>query len=100
MLWAAGIALLFVGNIDWGLMGTILIGSLPGVWIGERLSRIVPATALRPALGCVMLGSALGVASKAGADLAAWQIIGPPIAVGILAYGFHFGRERKVMVPA
>ena len=100
MLWAAGIALLFVGNIDWGLMGTILIGSLPGVWIGERLSRIVPATALRPALGCVMLGSALGVASKAGADLAAWQIIGPPIAVGILAYGFHFVRERKVMVPA
>src|SRR6059058_5313568 len=51
MLWAAGIALLFVGNIDWGLMGTILIGSLPGVWIGEHLSRRVPAAALRPALG-------------------------------------------------
>ena len=36
-----------------------------------------------------MLGSALGVASKAGADLSAWAIIGPPVAVGILAYGLQ-----------
>ena len=57
-------------------MGTILIGSLPGVLIGERLSRRVPAAALRPALGCVMLGSALGVMSKAGVDLSAWVILG------------------------
>ena len=40
MLWAAGIALLFVGNIDWGLMGTILIGSLAAdgflyLWVGD-----------------------------------------------------------------
>ena len=34
MLWAAGLTQLFVGNIDWALFGTILIGSLPGVWIG------------------------------------------------------------------
>jgi uncharacterized membrane protein YfcA len=98
MLWAAGIALLFVGNIDWALMGTILIGSLPGVWIGEHLSRRVPAAALRPALGCVMLGSALGVASKAGADLSAWVIIGPPVLVGIVAYGLQRVRIREVVV--
>jgi uncharacterized protein len=98
MLWAAGIALLFVGNIDWALMGTILIGSLPGVWIGEHLSRRVPAAALRPALGCVMLGSALGVASKAGADLSAWAIIGPPVLLGIVAYGLQRVRIREVVV--
>jgi uncharacterized protein len=98
MLWAAGIALLLVGNIDWGLMGTILIGSLPGVWIGEHLSRRIPAAGLRPALGCVMLGSALGVASKAGADLSAWAIIGPPVLVGIVAYGLQRVRIREVAV--
>jgi hypothetical protein len=98
MLWAAGTALLFVGNIDWALMGTILIGSLPGVWIGEHLSRRVPAAGLRPALGCVMLGSALGVASKAGADLSAWVIIGPPVLVGIVAYGLQRVRLREVVV--
>ena len=99
LLWAAGIAHLAVGNIDFGLMGTILIGSLPGVLIGERLSRRIPASALRPALGCVMLGSALGVFSKAGANLTAWEIIGPPVIVGVLAYRLQRVRVRGV-VPA
>jgi uncharacterized membrane protein YfcA len=100
VLWAAGITQLFVGNIDFALMGTILIGSLPGVWIGEHLSHRVPAAALRPALGCVMLGSALGVMSKAGADLTAWEIIGPPVLVGIAAYAFQRRRlQVAAMVP-
>jgi uncharacterized protein len=94
LLWAAGLAQLAVGNIDFGLMGTILVGSLPGVLIGERLSHRIPAAALRPALGCVMFGSALGVISKAGADLAAWQILGPPVLVGIGAYTFQRKRTR------
>jgi uncharacterized membrane protein YfcA len=97
LLWAAGLAQLAVGNIDFGLMGTILIGSLPGVLIGERLSHRIPAAALRPALGCVMLGSALGVISKAGADLAAWQILVPPVIVGFLAYGFQRVRVRGMV---
>jgi len=33
MLWAAGLAHLFVGNVDVALMLNILAGSLPGVWI-------------------------------------------------------------------
>jgi uncharacterized membrane protein YfcA len=97
LLWAAGLAQLAVGNIDFGLMGTILIGSLPGVLIGERLSRRIPAAALRPALGCVMLGSALGVMSKAGADLSAWVILAPPIAIGVFAYGLQRVRVRGVV---
>ena len=36
-------------------------------------SRRVPAAALRPALGCVLLGSALGVPQKAGVDLPPWR---------------------------
>jgi uncharacterized protein len=100
LLWAAGLAQLVVGNIDFALMGTILIGSLPGVLVGEHLSRRVPAAALRPALGCVMLGSALGVISKAGADMSAWAIIGPPVLVGLAAYTFQRRRtQATVMVP-
>ena len=86
LLWAAGIAHVVAGNVDYGLMANILVGSLPGVVIGERLARQVPAAGLRPALGCVMLGSALGVMSKAGLDLSPWAILGPPVAVGVLAY--------------
>jgi uncharacterized membrane protein YfcA len=43
LLWAAGLAHVSAGNVDYGLMGNILIGSIPGVILGERLARSVPA---------------------------------------------------------
>jgi uncharacterized membrane protein YfcA len=95
LLWAAGLAHIAGGNVDFGLMGNILLGSIPGVILGERLSRRVPAGGLRPALGCAMLASALGVASKAGLDLPAYAIIGPPLLVGALAYGLARTRARR-----
>ena len=100
LLWAAGLAHVVADNVDYGLMANILVGSLPGVVIGERLARRVPAAGLRPALGCVMLGSALGVASKAGLDLSAWAILGPPVVVGVLAYGLQRMRNADRTVPA
>jgi len=78
--------------IAFGLGVGVLVG-LTGIG-GGSLSHRIPATALRPALGCVMLGSALGVISKAGADLPAWEILGPPVLVGIGAYAFQRKRTR------
>ena len=95
LLWAAGLAHVVAGNVDYGLMGNILIGSIPGVLVGERLARSVPAAGLRPALGCTMLAAALGVASKAGLDLPALAIIGPPIVAGIVAYALDRSRRRR-----
>jgi uncharacterized membrane protein YfcA len=94
LLWAAGLAHVVAGNVDYGLMGNILIGSVPGVIVGEWLARSVPAGGLRPALGCAMLASALGVASKAGLDLPATAIIGPPVVAGIAAYALARARRR------
>ena len=94
LLWAAGIAHVIAGNVDYGLMGNILLGSVPGVVAGERLSRSVPAGGLRPALGCAMLASALGVASKAGLDLPAYAIVGPPLVALALAY--RLSRSRAL----
>src|SRR5918997_1884597 len=85
LLWAAGIAHVIAGNVDYGLMGNILLGSIPGVLVGERLARSVPAAGLRPALGCTMLAAALGVGSKAGLDLPAGAVIGPPPGAGGIA---------------
>ncbi|HKH16041.1 MAG TPA: hypothetical protein VKA57_00835, partial [Solirubrobacteraceae bacterium] len=83
------------GNVDYGLMGNILLGSVPGVVLGERLSRSVPAGGLRPALGAAMLASALGVASKAGLDLPAYAIVGPPLLALALAYALARGRTVR-----
>jgi uncharacterized protein len=95
LLWAAGLAHVIAGNVDYGLMGNILVGSIPGVIVGERLARSVPAAGLRPALGCTMLAAALGVASKAGLDLPAAAIIGPPLVAGAFAYALVRTRRRR-----
>jgi len=94
LLWTAGIAHWIGGNVDFGLMGTILLGSLPGVWIGTGLLGKVPVDGLRPTLGVVLLAAALGVLTKAGVDLPIAAIIGIPICVGIAAYVLHRARPR------
>ena len=96
LLWAAGLAHVIAGNVDYGLMANILLGSVVGVVIGERLARSVPAGGLRPALGCAMLASALGVASKAGLDLPAYAIVGPPLLALGLAYWLSRSRARRI----
>ena len=100
MLWAAGLAHWVSGNVDLALMGTILVGSLPGVWIGTALAGRVPVGFLRPALGCVLLGSALGVLSKAGMDVPAWALVGVPCAVGAVAWMVRRLQFRKAPVAA
>jgi uncharacterized membrane protein YfcA len=94
LLWAAGLAHFVSGNVDLLLMATILIGSLPGVWIGTQLMTHVPAGVLRPTLGCVLLASALGVVTKAGADLPPAVIVIVPVAVGIAAWLIQRARPR------
>jgi uncharacterized protein len=89
LLWTAGIAHWVGGNIDFGLMGNILLGSLPGVWIGASLITRVPADGLRPALGCVLMGSALGILTKAGLDIPTPAIVGIPAALGVVAYAVY-----------
>ena len=81
-------------------MGNILIGSIPGVLVGERLARVVPPAGLRPALGATMLAASLGVASKAGLDLPAYAILGPPIVVLAAAYFLTRSRNRRAELSA
>jgi uncharacterized protein len=100
LLWVAGLAHWFSGNVDFALMGNILIGSLPGVWIGTNLIGRVPVHALRPALGCVLLGSALGVLTKAGVEVPTSAIVGPPLLAGAAAYALHRMRTRTAVAPA
>jgi uncharacterized protein len=90
LLWAAAIAHIVSGNVDWALAGTILVGSLPGVWIGSHLITLVRVEALRMALGIVLLGSGLALLTKAGVDI-------PPAVlalVPVLLAAVLFGRAR------
>jgi uncharacterized protein len=66
LLWAAGIAHWVGGNVDFGLVGNILVGSIPGIWIGSHLTVKLPTGFLRTALGVVLVCSSLALFDKAG----------------------------------
>ena len=81
LLWAAAIAHILAGNVDFGLVAAILIGSIPGVWIGSHLSVKLPSGVLRTALGTVMIAAAVGLFEKAGINLPLAVLIAAPTAL-------------------
>ena len=55
MLLAAGvIGYLIAGTINWTLVMFLLIGSLPGVFLGSKLSKFIPDRYMRPILATVL----------------------------------------------
>jgi uncharacterized membrane protein YfcA len=94
LLWVAALAHLVSGNIDFGLAGTILLGSIPGVWIGANFSTMLPQEWLRVALGTVMLVSGMALVGKAGLEVPAAVLVGVPVAIGLLSAGVLRRRER------
>jgi len=44
-----------IGNIDFHLLGALLVGSIPGVWIGGRMSAVFPEKILQPVLATTLL---------------------------------------------
>lgn len=84
LLWAAAIAHLVAGNVDYALAGTILIGSVPGVWLGSHMSVRLPAGTLRTVLGVVLIGAAMGLGSKAGLPIPPVSIAAVPAIMAVI----------------
>ncbi|MFA9439788.1 sulfite exporter TauE/SafE family protein [Uliginosibacterium sp. sgz301328] len=51
----AGLGHWWLGSVDWMLLGSLLIGSLPGIWVGSQISTRLPERALRPLLACMLV---------------------------------------------
>jgi uncharacterized membrane protein YfcA len=68
LLWVAGLSHLAHGNVDLGAMGWLLVGSVPGVLLGSRLTVRLPDTTLRIALGSVLLLSGIKLVDPPGSD--------------------------------
>ncbi len=60
MLLASGaIAYIIAGTINWPIVGMLLIGSLPGVYLGSKSSKFIPERFMRPVLATVLAVSGL-----------------------------------------
>jgi Predicted permeases len=57
LTFAAAAAHVWAGNVDYSLVGSLLVGSIPGVLMGSRLATVMPQKALRPTLAVVLLMS-------------------------------------------
>ncbi len=60
----AGLGHWLLGGVDWSLLGALLLGSLPGIWLGSHLSAKVPEHILRRILASmlVLIGTKLVLA--------------------------------------
>jgi uncharacterized membrane protein YfcA len=95
LLWAAAAAHIVGGNVDFAIAGTLLVGSVPGVWIGSHWSVRVPVAALRSALGIVLIGAGLGIASKAGAEIPAPVLAAVPVVLAGFLGAQHLVRRAR-----
>jgi uncharacterized protein len=94
LLWAAAVAHIVAGNVDFALAGTILLGSVPGVWLGSHWSIRVPVAVLRTTLAILLIGAGLGLLAKAGAGVPGAALAAFPVAVAALI-GVNALRNRR-----
>jgi uncharacterized protein len=57
----AGIGHATLGHVDWSLLGALLIGSLPGIWLGAQLTRAMPEKLMRALLASSLCAAGLKV---------------------------------------
>ncbi len=90
LLWAAGVAHWIGGNVDFGLAGNILLGSIPGVLLGAHFAVRVPQGFLRGALGTVMIAAAITLIAKEHPPL---SMLVPSLGVATVAIGALFAMQ-------
>jgi hypothetical protein len=90
LLWAAGVAHWIGGNVDFGLAGNILLGSIPGVLLGAHFAVRVPQGFLRGALGTVMIAASITLIAKEQPPL---SVLIPSLGVATVAIGALFAMQ-------
>jgi hypothetical protein len=50
----AGIGHWMLGSVNWSLLGSLLVGSIPGIFVGSNIATRVPEKVLRPVLAATL----------------------------------------------
>jgi uncharacterized protein len=82
LLWVAGASHLLHGNVDLAAMGSLLVGSIPGVLVGSQLTVKLPERSLRVALAATLLVSGIKLLDPPGSDVLVVAALGAGLLVG------------------
>ena len=61
LTFVAGLGHATLGHVDWGLLAALLVGSLPGIWLGAQLTKALPEKLIRTLLAASLLIAGLKV---------------------------------------
>ena len=91
---AAALGHLLFGDVQLALTGSLLIGALPAIYLGARLSATVSASVTRPIIAGVLLASALGLLRAPG-----WALLAgaPAAALLMAALGRSSGSDAELL---
>ena len=94
LLYVAGAAHWAAGNVDFGILGWLLLGSIPGVLIGGRISLAIPERELR-----FVLAGVLGLAGIKLLDVPfAGTIVLVGLTAGLVALLVYIGRHSWIRI--
>jgi uncharacterized membrane protein YfcA len=96
LLWAAGLAHWIGGNVDFGLAGNILVGSVPGVLIGGRLAVKSGKNLLRGLLSVVLIASGIALITKGDGAVVMVTAAFVSLLFGVV---FTYVLRREVKLP-
>ncbi len=58
----AGLGYAHIGTVDYVLLGNLIIGSLPGIYLGTKLGSFLPDKIMRPILATMLVGIGIRLA--------------------------------------
>jgi uncharacterized membrane protein YfcA len=99
LLYVAGAGHLVAGNVDLGVVGWLLLGSIPGILLGSQWSIRVPEAVLRLALATVLLLSGITLVAPPEASTGIAIAAGIGLA-GLVVYGLVSRRAAGKRLPA
>ena len=100
LLWVAGVSHLVHGNVDLVAMSWLLVGSVPGVLVGSRLTVRLPDRSLRIGLAAVLLLSGIKLVDPPGSDAIVVGALAAGGVAGLVIIGIRRMLARKVPVGA
>lgn len=102
---AATLGHLLFGDVHFALTAALLLGALPGVYLGARLSAQGPAAVIRPIIAAVLLASALALLQAGSAVVVTGAVAGLVTMIVLRSDGAQpgasaAGAEGRAVEPA